>query len=535
MKRFSKKIDHLGLVAGMCNEIDLTQMVDRIIPADPRAELSVGECLKLMIINAMGFAGRALYLEAEFFSNRSIQRLLGRNVSAEKITDDRLGRALDRLYEAGCDRLFNTIACAVFKQFHIDSTFRHLDTTSISVHGEYEDGMGLVEFGYSKDHQPGLKQFMISLMSSQDGDVPLLAKTLAGNTADKTHFLDTLKKVREGIKGMEEPACYVCDSAGYTKEIIQTTSKSIKWISRVPQTLREVKQIAKQIPKEAMKPCIEGYAVSELGSIYGGVKQRWLVVFSKKRHAQAMATLHSHITKEFTQAKKDLKKLQATGYSCAADAERALRLWEKKLKYHKCTPLHIHCQIKRTSRGRPKAGDPVLTMHYLNCELERDTAKIAVAQEGKGFFIIATNELDSEVLPIEKLLSVYKDGQQSVERGFRLLKDPRFMTSSVFLKKEERIVALGLVMCLSLLIYTLTQRKLRLELQKQGKTIPSQTGKPTKKPTMRWVYECFEGITIFYEKIDETHHEFVLNMRQLHMDILRLLGITYQKIYEDAA
>ena len=42
MKRFSKKIDHLGLGAGMCDEIGLTQMVDQMIPPDQRAELSTG-------------------------------------------------------------------------------------------------------------------------------------------------------------------------------------------------------------------------------------------------------------------------------------------------------------------------------------------------------------------------------------------------------------------------------------------------------------------------------------------------------------
>ena len=102
----SKRIGYLGLVAGMCDEIGLTRLVDQmipLIPPDQRAE-SAGECLKLMIINAIGFAARPLYLEAGDFSQRPLKHLPGRNVSAKKITDDRLGRTLDRLYEAECDR-----------------------------------------------------------------------------------------------------------------------------------------------------------------------------------------------------------------------------------------------------------------------------------------------------------------------------------------------------------------------------------------------------------------------------------------------
>ncbi len=531
-KLSAKRIDHFGLVAGMWDESGLTQLVDQMIPPDQRAELSVGECLKLMAINALGFSSRPLYLEAEFFSNQSIKHLLGRDVPAEKITDDRLGRTLDRLHAEGCDRLFSTIACAVFQKFQIDSTFRHLDTTSISVHGQYKDGMGLIEYGHSKDNQPGLKQFVVSLMSSQDGDVPMLAKVCAGNISDKTHFLDVLKKVKAGISDVEKPAYYVCDSAGYTKKIIQTISGSIKWVSRVPQTVREAKVIGRQVNKGAMKPCDEGYSIAELGSIYGGVKQRWIVVFSEKRHAQAVKTIQTDVAKETRQATKDLKKLKASGYGCVVDAEQALRAWEKGLKYHKCNDLKISSRVKKTGKDRSKSGDPVITTYHIDCALEIDETKIAHAEEGKGYFIIATNELNNEAVSAEKLLSVYKNGQQSVERGFRFLKDPRFMTSSVFLKKETRIIALGFVMCLSLLIYALTQRKIRLALHRQGTTIPSQTGKPTKRPTLRWIYECFAGITFCYERTKNKTQELIVNIKQLHRDVLFLLGSAYQRIYE---
>ena len=208
----TKTIDHLGLVAGMCDEIGLTRLVDQMIPPDQRAELSVGECLKLMIVNAMGFTARPLYLEAEDFSQRPLKQLSGRDISAKKITDDRLGRSLDRLYETGCDSLFSTGACAAYKQFRIDSTFLHLDTTSISVHGQYKNGTGLIEYGYSKDGQPGLKQFMISLTSSRDGDVPVLSKALAETPRKhlgQSPFYKHLQKVKPEIRDMKEPAYYV--------------------------------------------------------------------------------------------------------------------------------------------------------------------------------------------------------------------------------------------------------------------------------------------------------------------------------------
>ncbi len=67
-----------------------------------------------------------------------------------------------------------------------------------------------------------------------------------------------------------------------------------------------------------------------------------------------------------------------------------------------------------------------------------------------GRFVLASNDLD---LDSETMLNYYK-GQQAVERGFRFLKDKSFHASEFFLKKEERIEALAMIMVLCLLIYS---------------------------------------------------------------------------------
>lgn len=106
----------------------------------------------------------------------------------------------------------------------------------------------------------------------------------------------------------------------------------------------------------------------------------------------------------------------------------------------------------KSGRGRPKKDEQPTVKYKITSKLVADESKIAYTLEGKGKFIIATNELDEKALSVEDLLKNYK-GQQSVERGFRFLKDPLFMTSSVFLKKDTQITALGMVMCLCLLVY----------------------------------------------------------------------------------
>src|SRR5204863_9255357 len=138
-----------------------------------------------------------------------------------------------------------------------------------------------------------------------------------------------------------------------------------------------------------------------------------------------------------------------------------------------------------------------------------------------------TNILDPAVLSDQEVVTTYKD-QGSVERGFRFLKDPLFLASSVFLKKPERIVALGLIMVLCLLVYRLAEHRLRTRLAETQQTIPDQLNKPTARPTMRWIFQCFEGIELLHVQTALTSRILVLRLQPLHRLILQLLGPPYE-------
>ena len=91
-------------------------------------------------------------------------------------------------------------------------------------------------------------------------------------------------------------------------------------------------------------------------------------------------------------------------------------------------------------------------------------------------FILATNELDATQLPPQELLDGYK-GQVHAERGFRFLKDPQFLASSLYLKKPERIMALLMVMTVCLLVYAALEYRIRQALKDHEATFPDQKGK----------------------------------------------------------
>jgi transposase len=148
----------------------------------------------------------------------------------------------------------------------------------------------------------------------------------------------------------------------------------------------------------------------------------------------------------------------------------------------------------------------------------------------KACWIVGTNVLEQARLSDQQLIATYKE-QGGAERGFRFLKDPLFLASSVFVKKPERIMALSFIMVLCLLIYRLAEFRLRSRLAETQQTIPDQVHKPTARPTMRWVFQCFEGIELLHVHTSATSRVLVLRLQPIHRLILQLLGPLYENIY----
>ena len=150
-----------------------------------------------------------------------------------------------------------------------------------------------------------------------------------------------------------------------------------------------------------------------------------------------------------------------------------------------------------TGAGRPKLGQlPQRIEYQIAGALCTPLASRKKALQQLGLFIIATNDV-SEHLDMASLLSSYK-AQQNVEKGFRFLKSPDFLTSAIYLKKPERIEALLMVMTCCLMVYTGLEHQICKTLVEKDCYFPNMKYKPHERPTARWVFQCFEGITIMY-------------------------------------
>lgn len=109
-----------------------------------------------------------------------------------------------------------------------------------------------------------------------------------------------------------------------------------------------------------------------------------------------------------------------------------------------------------------------------------------------------------------------------MERGFAFLKDPLFLASSGFVKKPERIVALSLVMVLCLLVCRLAEQRRRERLAATEQTVVSTL---TDRPRMRWIFECFQGISLVgFQPPAGPPIRDVNGLEPLHEQVVALLG-----------
>lgn len=536
----SKRLDHLGLISGMYDELGLGEVVDLALGVNPQANLSPGMCLKAMIVNGLGFTTRPLYLSGSFFETKAVEQLLGPGLSASQITDQQLGNFLESCCEYGCTKLFSQISWEVFRRCELSTgdRFVHLDTTSVSVQGEYDRGEEAlnITFGYSKDHRPDLKQFMISLMVEPQHGIPWLFKALDGNTSDKAHFQQIIGELAREARDQPGRLYLVADSALYTKEGLSEID-TVYWITRVPHRYALAKQVMASYSTEDMGAEDEkGYAYRELAVAHLGIHQRWLLVWSRQAYQREKQTLRRAWKKEQIKTEDQLRALARQEFHCQEDAQTALDKISRKWKYHLPIQTTLSSRNLTGKRGRPKKDDPPTEQRFrIHAQTKTNLQALRIALKPLGKFILATNELDQKALPGAEILSHYKD-QNQVEKGFRFLKSPLCMAESVFLKKPERIVALAMVMCLALMVYAMAERKLRLALKTHNQTIPNQKGKPYQKPTMRWVFQCFEGVEILYiNQNTQSPQRLCLNLKPLHKQILQLMGPTFQKIYLDTS
>jgi len=549
MQYSAKVVDHLGLIAGMVEELGIVEVIDKAIVQDTnKRHLSIGQIVKALIINGLGFTGRPMYLTPQFFTTKATEILIGEGIEASQINDNTIGRAMDALYEYGVSPLFGQISVNAFEALHLQPQMIHLDSTSFKVFGDDyapsdkfitqdEDGQDIrpsvieVTHGYSKDHRQDLAQVMLNMIVENRAGIPMAIEALSGNSSDKATFAKSAETYASMIQAQTTDACVTADSALYSKENLQILNSSgLNWITRVPESMTESKEAiinSQKIETWQKHANDERYQYITQKSEYADVKQTWVIVYSKEAHQRTIATLNRRYEKLSLAENKAMESFSKERFTCIEDAQKALKKFTKLPKLTEIqitmnsTPIYKRGRRKKDVAAEVDRIEYSFTCRAISSSLERYQKDL----HSGSCFILASNNLSKTP---QEIIDAYKN-QYVVEKGFAFLKSKDFLADAIFLKSPERIEALLMIMALSLMVYTALEYRIRHELQEQNLTFNNQKGKPTKKPTARWVFQCFEGIQALY--IHETNKTIILNINEQQRIIISILGKLYEKKY----
>ena len=71
-----QNIDHLGIVAEIIDSIGLVEIINEIIGVEKDEKVNVGQVVKAMIINGLGFVSKPLYMFPKYFETIACEHLI---------------------------------------------------------------------------------------------------------------------------------------------------------------------------------------------------------------------------------------------------------------------------------------------------------------------------------------------------------------------------------------------------------------------------------------------------------------------------
>jgi transposase len=512
------QVQHLPIVKAYADKIGLVETINQLVPTE--MAIDPGTIVLGMILDTL--SGRSpLYRLEEFFTHQDTALLLGKAVPPEAFQDDTVGRILERLYATGTMKVFTACAVRADRVFGFDKRYVHFDTTSITVYGEYrppeEAGESEVPFqityGYSKDKRPDLKQFVLSTLCV-DRAVPLWGKPEDGNASDKTVNNTLLSNIATFLAqhGVAPGAyIYVADAALVTEDNLAALGDTL-FITRLPATYNECgRLIAEAVAHHTWedvgilahtKPTknrpVTSYKASEGQVTLYGTSYRAVVVHSSAQDKRRQQRLARDIQTSYSTIQTAAQTAEQQEYFCRADAEAAAaRRRAVPAVYHRLEVTVAERPVY--GRGRPSLQKPrpITAMRYrLKTAMRPQTERIARLEEEAGCFVLLTNVPTTGDLAhsARDVLTVYKD-QHGTEQNYGFLKDP-VIVNSLFLKKPERIEALGLILLLALLLWRLMERAMRTYVDTTSTRLPGWDKKATERPTAFMMVTKFVGVTV---------------------------------------
>ena len=487
----SERLGPLPLVNAFLQRMGLEAILDKYVATtDRRNAVSQAQALGVLLRSII-VEREPVYRQQETVDGFA-PGLFGVSAGAmARLTDDRIGRALDRLFDADRAALLTEVVVTVGQRFGVGFDRLHNDSTSIAFCGQYRAAKGrqlrgrsapAIVYGFSKDHRPDLKQLLFILSVTDDG-VPASFRCADGNTGDAVTHIETWNTLR-AVAGRPD-FLYVADSKLCSYENMQYIHRAGgRFVTVMPRTRQEDGQFRKWI--QTQQPDWQLAWDRPNPRRQDGPRDRWYVfqppvpsieVWPITWLWSTLLTLHqgARRQRQISAAVEELEALHQRLIKAKARLRGAKEI-EQRVEhilehYHVGRYLKVQRVVreehsfKQAQRGRPGPHTAYrkITRRRFDIEWSVDQAAVTYDEKSDGMYPLLSN--DRRLTPVQ-ILEAHK-GQPTIEKRFEQVKTVHEI-APVYLKNEGRIEALFTLYFLALLVQALIERELRLAMKRDG-------------------------------------------------------------------
>jgi transposase len=545
----SLEVGATPLIRHFLRRLQLSELFERHLPALPgrRPALPTSVTLSVLLCNLL-LGRQPLYAIAQWAGRRVPEHLGLQPGQAALLNDDRLGGALDHLHRADRASLLTALVLHVVREFKIDTSEMHQDTTPISFCGDYANQPPLeqadrpprITLGYSKG-QPGLKQLLYSITISSDGAVPVHCKIYDGNTTDDQVHKDTWLFLRDIIGSAD--FLYVADSKlcshdnmtfisskhGRFLTVMPATRSEHAWfreyLQEHPLDWREVHR--QPNPRRRDGPDVVYHGVQSPQHSAEGYRVLWY------RSSQKEQQDRQNRQDRLARARARLDALQAPGRRPIREAKDATQAAQRIIEEEQVQrwlrfrlESKVELEYKQTKPGRPGPDTKYRCIEHLSFRIVFEEDGEALAREARcdGLFPLMTND---KQLSVAEALLKYKY-QPFVEKRHEQLKSV-FAVAPVWLKNVARVESLLWLYYVVELVQALMEREVRQRMEEAGVESLAlyPEGRHSEAPTTELLINALEGHRR-HRLLDEQGHElrrFYDELSPAAQEVLELLGV----------
>jgi transposase len=523
---------------------------DHLPRGDRRSRIPTATGLLLLLKNLL-VSREPLYGLGQWAA-RYVPQLLGLDpAQLPSLNDDRVGRCLDRLFDADIPSLTLAVVAHAVRELGVDLDELHNDSTTVTFHGDYEAADRertlrgrlrlAVTYGHNQDHRPDLKQLLYILTVARDGAVPVQFRVQSGNATDDRSHRDTWDLLCK-VTGRRD-FLYVADcKLATTDNMASIHEHGGRFLSVLPRTRSEDALCRARILRGGVAwrwihdKTDEDGAVVDRFSIHEpestSIEGYRLIWYHSTRKAELDATARRQRIERAVLRLSELRGKLASPRTrhrerakVAAAVEAILAETGTEAWIEVTIEERTEETFRQQRRGRPNAETLYVKRGRKRFDLTHrvDLARLSEEARCDGIFPLITNE---PTMSAKELLLAYKQ-QPMIEKRFAQLKTD-FVVAPVFLKEVSRIQALLCVYFLALLVESLLERELRRAMEREGiESLPLYPeARACRRPTARKVIDLFE---------DVQRHElsagrrpavvFTTKLSRLQRRILRLLNM----------